>query len=112
MTSSTASSLRSSSSLSELPSSEASILTLPMELDIADLSTPKAGQAPLGPSAGLSSIMLLTLPFRDGMLTLRCVMIGELSGDDSANVEWCKFVLAREKSSPREWRGSDACGEA
>lgn len=41
------------------------------------------------------------------------MIIGEESGDDcSARVEWCRFVQALEKSSPRECLGSDVAGDA
>lgn len=42
----------------------------------------------------------------------RPVMVGEVSGDDcSASVEWCRFVAAREKSKPRDLRGSMLKGD-
>lgn len=76
------------SSLSELPVGDPSMLILPTELDSPDFSVfMNMGQLPLGPRFGLSSIMLLTLPLREGIAMLFWVMIGELSGDDSANVE-------------------------
>jgi hypothetical protein len=49
----------------------------------------------------------------DGILMPFCVSVGDESGDDCAGtVEWCKFVQAREKSAPRERRGSSEAGEA
>lgn len=55
--------------------------------------------------------MELIEPLRDGIAMLFCVMIGDESGDDSATVEWCKFVHAREKSRPLECLGIDVAGE-
>lgn len=49
------------------------------------------------------------------MLGLRAlwVMMGDESGDGcSASVEWWRLVQALEKSSPREWRGKEVCGDA
>ena len=43
---------------------------------------------------------------------LFCVIVGEESGEDcSASVEWCRFVAARAKSRPLEWRGSTFAGD-
>lgn len=50
-------------------------------------------------------------PRRWGMVIPRPPMVGEESGDDSARVEWWRLVHAREKSRPRERRGSTELGE-
>lgn len=92
------------------------MLTLPTELDTADRSlrlTLICGQFAPGTRLGESSIMELTDALREGMPIPFWVMMGEESGDDcSARVEWWRLVHAREKSRPREWRGSDVWGEA
>lgn len=46
-----------------------------------------------------------------GIFTPRPPMVGDESGDDSARVEWCRLVQAREKSRPRERRGSTEAGD-
>lgn len=50
-------------------------------------------------------------PRRWGMATPRPPIVGEESGEDSARVEWWRFVQAREKSNPRERRGRTEPGE-
>ena len=106
------SSIRLSSSDSLLPDGEASAWTLPNEPDIAAFSGMPANVHPVtGPRLGESSIIELIEPLRDGIAILFWVMIGEESGDDSASVEWCNVVQAREKSRPREWRGNEVAGE-
>jgi len=49
---------------------------------------------------------------RFGMFIALPDIVGDESGDDcSARVEWCKFVAAREKSSPRDRLGSTLVGD-
>ena len=49
---------------------------------------------------------------REGMAIPFWVIVGEESGEDcSAKVEWWRFVQAREKSRPLEWRGNTDAGE-
>ena len=107
--------MRSSESES-LSISDPSILTLPTELDTVDRSLRLiCGHVEPGPRLGESSIIELTEAFRDGIPIASpfCVMTGEESGDDcSARVEWWRLVQAREKSRPRECRGSEVTGEA
>lgn len=50
-------------------------------------------------------------PRRGGIATPRPPIVGDDSGDDSARVERCKFVQAREKSRPRDRRGRTEPGE-
>lgn len=38
-------------------------------------------------------------------------IVDDESGEDSARVEWCRLVQAREKSRPRERRGRTEPGE-
>lgn len=65
---------------------------------------------PLGPTP--SEAMLLIDSLRLGIGSGFCVMIGDEHGLlNSGNVEWCKLVLALEKSSPRECRGRLVAGE-
>lgn len=81
-------SIKSSSSDSLLPESEASIFTLPTELDTVDRSLFMVGHPELGPRLGESSIIELMEALREGMTTPFCMMIGEESGEDcSARVE-------------------------
>jgi len=93
-------------SLSLLSLSEASMLTLPTELLTVLLSAGKLephGKLPGPFGLGESSIMLLILPLRSGIIMPLCAMTGDESGLlCSAMVEWWRFVLAREKSRPRE----------
>jgi hypothetical protein len=48
---------------------------------------------------------------RCGIIIPRPPTVGDESGDDSARVEWWRFVHAREKSSPRERRGRTEPGD-
>ena len=45
------------------------------------------------------------------MATPRPPIVGDDSGEDSASVEWCRLVQAREKSRPRDRRGRIEPGE-
>ncbi|KAK4999466.1 hypothetical protein LTR60_007581, partial [Cryomyces antarcticus] len=89
------------------------MLTLPTELETPVLSMfGRAGQATVDPKFGESSIMEFIEAFREGIIMPFCVIVGEESGDDcSAMVEWWRFVQAREKSMPLEWRGRDVAGD-
>lgn len=101
----------SSSSLS-LPSlSLPSMFTLPTELLTALRSGARDPHALPGIIAGESSAIELIDILREGMFIAFCVVTGEESGSRcSARVEWCRLVQAREKSRPREWRGSEVAG--
>lgn len=91
------------------------MFTLPTELLTVLLSGAKLPHPP-PPIAGESSIMLPLLAFLVGIIILFVVINGLLPGLCpgclAASVEWCKFVHAREKSSPRECLGRDVAGEA
>jgi hypothetical protein len=101
----------STSSEELLDSSEPIMLMLPTELDGAVLSP--APHAPCMFTLGESSSVELERGRFDGILMPFCVSVGDESGDDCAGtVEWCRFVQAREKSAPRERRGSSEAGEA
>lgn len=50
-------------------------------------------------------------PRRAGIATPRPPIVGDDSGDDSARVDRCRFVHAREKSSPRDRRGRTDPGD-
>jgi hypothetical protein len=60
---------------------------------------------------GESSTLLLTRLFLGGICKPRPEIVGEESGEDSASVEWCRFVHARAKSSPRDRLGSIDAGD-
>lgn len=55
-------------------------------------------------------VVLCPRPLLCGILIPRPVM-GEASGEDSARVEWCRFVQALAKSRPRDLRGRTEPGE-
>lgn len=100
-----------SSSLSLLSLSLPSIFTLPTELLTVLRSGASEPHAPLPPKAGDSSAIEPIDIFRPGIFMALCAATGDESGSRcSASVEWCKFVEAREKSSPRECLGSDVAG--
>jgi hypothetical protein len=101
----------STSSEELLDSSEPIMLMLPMELDGAILSP--APHTPCIFTFGeLGSIELDRGRF-DGILMPFCVSVGDESGEDCAGtVEWWRLVQAREKSAPRDRRGSSEAGEA
>ena len=91
---------------------------LPTELDNPPLSPfVRVVQSELGMFRGDSGTLDasggVNQPFRPGIFTpRRPPTVGDDSGEDcSARMEWCKFVAAREKSSPRERRGSTDAGE-
>jgi hypothetical protein len=93
-----------SSSSSLLLVSDSIMFTLDTELEIAVRSAgPDVEKGPIEVDPGE--------PRRCGMVTPRPPTVGDESGDDSAMIEWCRFVHAREKSSPRDRRGSTEPGE-
>ena len=49
-------------------------------------------------------------PFRAGIIMPLPLTVGDESGEDSASVEWWRFVQALEKSIPRDRRGSADAG--
>lgn len=90
------------------------MFTLPTELLTVLLSGAREPHGTLVEPCmfGESSIILVILPLRGGIIIF-CVMTGEESGElCSARVEWCRLVHAREKSNPRECLGSDVAGLA
>jgi hypothetical protein len=87
------------------------MFTLPTELLTALRSGARDPHALPGIMAGESSAMELIDILREGIFIAFCVVTGEESGSRcSASVEWWRLVQAREKSRPREWRGSDVAG--
>lgn len=93
------------SSSSLLLVSDSIMFTLDTELDTVVRS--------LGPDVenGCTADVDPIDPRRGGMATPRPPIVGDDSGDDSARVDKCKFVHAREKSSPRDLRGRTDPGE-
>lgn len=108
--SSSSPSITASPSEEELPESYSITFELPTELDKPDRSPPIAAphkelDTLLGDSGTLELLGgLLKRPLRD-MKPPRDPIMGEDSGEDSASVEWCRLVAAREKSNPLERRG-------
>ena len=98
-----------------LPESYSITLELPTELDRPVLSAfaivdqSEFGTL-FGDSGTLGLLGGLKRPLR-GIIQPRDPTMGEDSGDDSASVEWCRFVAALEKSIPRDLLGSTDEGE-
>ena len=92
------------------------MLELPTELDKPDFSPPASAphneqDTLLGDSETAELLGgLLKSPLRDMNIDREPTM-GDDSGEDSARVEWCRLVAAREKSKPLDRRGNDAGGE-
>lgn len=80
------------------------MFTLETELDIAVRSA--------GPEVEKGGIEVKPGELRRcGIIIPRPPTVGEESGDDSARVEWWRFVQARAKSRPRERRGRTEPGD-
>lgn len=80
------------------------MLTLDMELEMAVRSA--------GPDVENGGLEVAPGdPCRWGIAMPRPPTIGDESGEDSARVEWWRFVHAREKSRPRDRRGRTDPGD-
>jgi hypothetical protein len=91
-----------SRSPSLLESSDPNMFMPPTEFGPLLLSPPKRGES-------------MSMEFMDCLrepIMARWASAGDESGDDwSARVEWWRLVTAREKSMPRECRGSTLAGD-